>query len=278
MAPQRQPSAQFPAALANISAIATDELKSNLGVHDASIGARTNETSGRAILARQSEGEIANFVYIDNQVKALKRLGEVLVDAIPSYYDAERSIRILGEDGAEKFVRVNRPMRDEQTGQVHIVNDLSRGRFDVTVTVGKGFDTARMELAEAAQALSAQPGPFGALGQFLLLKTLDLPGMDEYVAAARKLLVAQGLLEPGEGDQPPQPPPPNPKDVAAAERDAAGARKANADADQTELETQITAYRFGEVVGAGPPQIQPNVQDQAPEGAFFMGNGQYPPQ
>lgn len=278
MAPQRQPPAQFPAALANISAIATDELKSNLGVHDASIGARTNETSGRAILARQSEGEIANFVYIDNQVKALKRLGEVLVDAIPSYYDAERSIRILGEDGAEKFVRVNRPMRDEQTGQVHIVNDLSRGRFDVTVTVGKGFDTARMELAEAAQALSAQPGPFGALGQFLLLKTLDLPGMDEYVAAARKLLVAQGLLEPGEGDQPPQPPPPNPKDVAAAERDAAGARKANADADQIELETQITAYRFGEVVGAGPPQIQPNVQDQAPEGAFFMGNGQYPPQ
>lgn len=280
--PQREPMGQFPAAFANMSALATDELKANLGVFDASIGARTNETSGRAILARQSEGEISNFVYIDNQVKALKRLGQILVDAIPHYYDAERSIRILGEDGAEKFVRVNRPTRDEQTGQVYIVNDLSRGKFDVTVTVGKSFDTSRMELAEAAQALSAQPGPFGALGQFLLLKTLDLPGMDEYVAAARKVLVAQKLLDPGDNDQPPEPPQPNPKDIADARSKDASARKSLADAEQTELETQITAYQFGVQVGAAPPQPpppQPNPAAQRPpEGGFFVGNGQYPPQ
>ena len=278
--PQRQPMAQFPAALANMSALATDELKANLGVYDASIGARTNETSGKAILARQSEGEISNFVYIDNQVKALKRLGEILVDAIPAYYDAERSIRILGEDGAEKFVQVNRPMVDQQTGQTFIVNDLTRGKYDVTVTVGKGFDTARMELAEAAQALSVQSGPFGMLGQFLLLKTLDLPGMDEYVAAARKVLVGMKLLDPGEGDQPPPPPQPNPKDVADAKAKDAAARKSLADAQQTELETQITAYQFGAQVGAAAPpiQTQPIAPQEPPPGGFFMGNGQYSPQ
>lgn len=276
--PQREPMAQFPAALAQMSALSTDELKANLGVYDASIGARTNETSGRAILARQSEGEIANFVYIDNQVKALKRLGEILVDAIPVYYDAERSIRILGEDGAEKFVKVNKPTVDRQTGQTYIINDLSRGKYDVTVTVGKSFDTARMELAEAAQALSQNPGPFGALGQFLLMKTLDLPGMDEYVKAARKVLVGQGLLEPGEGDQPPQPPPPNPKDVADAEAKKASAAESMAAARQTELETQITAYRFGAHVGATAPPQQPVAPSEPASAGFFMGDGQYPPQ
>lgn len=276
--PQREPMSQFPAHLANMSALATDELKANVGVFDASIGARTNETSGRAILARQAEGEISNFVYIDNQVKALKRLGEVLVDAIPHYYDAERSIRILGEDGAEKFIKVNRPTLDEQTGEVKIVNDLSRGKYDVTVTVGKSFDTARMELAEAAQALSGQQGPFGALGQFLLLKTLDLPGMDEYVKAARKQLVNMGLLEPGEGEQPPPPPQPNPKDVADAENKMASAKKSLADAEQTELETQITAFQFGVEVGQGPPLTQPAAPEQPPQGGLFVGNGQYPPQ
>ncbi len=230
--PTREPPPQLPTALANLSMIATDELKADLGVYDASLGARSNESSGRAILARQNEGEIANFVYIDNQIKALKRLGEILVDAIPHYYDAERSIRILGEDNAEKYVQINKPMVDRQTGQVIIQNDLSRGRYDVTVTVGKNFDTARMELAEAAQALAAQPGPFGQIAAYMLIKSIDVPGMDEFQKAARKVLVMQGLLEPGEGEQPPPPPQPNPKDVADAELKKAQANKANAETAQ----------------------------------------------
>jgi hypothetical protein len=272
--PMRQPMAQLPTALANLSAIATDELKADLGVYDASVGARSNETSGRAILARQNEGDIANFVYVDNQIKALKRLGEVLVDAIPHYYDAERSIRILGEDNAEKYVEINRPIRDEQTGQVITINDLSRGKYDVTVTVGKNFDTARMEVAELAQALAQTPGPMGMLGQYLLVSNLDAPGMTEVVAAARKILVQGGLLEPGEGDQPPPPPQPNPKDIADAEAKMAQAKKSLADAEQTELETQQMAMQWGVQLGeAGipPPPTQPPPQptNQPPQGGFF---------
>jgi hypothetical protein len=235
--PTREPPPMLPAALASLSAIATDELKANLSVYDASIGAQGNESSGRAILARQNEGEIANFNYIDNQIKALKRLGEILVDAIPHIYDGERAMRILGEDNAEKYVEINKPMLNQQTGQVVIQHDLTRGKYDVTVTVGKNFDTARMELAEAAQALAGQPGPFGALGQFMLLKSLDLPGMDEYVKAARKVLVSQGLLEPSDGDQPPQPPPPDPLMMTKAELQKAQADKAKAETAQIMAET-----------------------------------------
>lgn len=263
-APQREPMAAFPAALVQMSQVATDELKANLGIYDASLGARSNETSGRAILARQNEGEVANFVYVDNQIKALKRLGEILVDAIPRYYDAERSIRILGEDNAEKFVRINRPIRDEQTGEVRIINDLSRGRYDVTVTVGKNFDTARMELAEAAQALSQTPGPFGLLGQFMLMKSLDVPGMDEYVKAARKVLVGQGLLEPGENDPPPPPPQPNPKDVADAKNKEASATLSLAKAEGQTLENQREAFAMG--VTMGELGIQPPVPQGPPMG------------
>lgn len=280
--PQRQSMANFPAAMVQMSQVATDELKASLGVYDASIGQRSNETSGRAILARQNEGEVANFVYVDNQVKALKRLGEILVDAIPHYYDAERSIRILGEDNAEKFVQINKPTIDQQTGETVIINDLSRGKYDVTVTVGKSFDTARMELAEAAQALSAQPGPFGMLGQFMLLKSLDVPGMDEYVKAARKVLVMQGLLEPGEGDQPPPPPQPNPKDVAGAEKDKAAATKLAAEAEGQELENMQLATQMGVQAGMMglPPPIPPNnaPTNQPPQGGFFMGGDQGLPQ
>src|SRR5690349_6346912 len=291
--PQREQPAQFPAAFAQLSAVATDDLKANLGVYCASIGARSNESSGRAILARQTEGEVANFVYVDNQIKALKRLGEVLVDAIPKYYDADRSIRILGEENAEKYVRINRPMIDQQTGETHIINDLSRGRYDVTVTVGKNFDTARMELAETAQSLATTPGPMGAIGQYLLLKSLDTPGATEAVKAARKLMVNQGLLEPGEGDQPPPPPQPNPKDVADAALKSEQAKKTAAEAEGQQLDNQIVATQFGMELGAagltpptqapmgGPPpdirspslppaQAQPIRPEQPPQGGFSL--------
>jgi len=281
LGPQREPMAQFPAALANISAIATDELKASLGVYDASLGNRSNESSGRAILARQNEGEVANFVYVDNQIKALKRLGDILVDAIPHYYDAERSIRILGDDNAEKFVRINKVTLDQQTGELVTVNDLSRGKYDVTVTVGKNFDTARMELAEAAQAMSQAPGPFGLLGQFMLMKSIDVPGMDEYIKAARKVLVSQGLLQPGEGEQPPSPPPPNPKDVADAKQKEAQAQKYTAEAEGQELLNMQTATKMGVEAGLmGLPPPIPNNQptNEPPQGGFFMGGDQGLPQ
>jgi len=231
--PTREPHAQFPAAFANLSAIAIDEIKATTGIYDASLGARSNETSGRAILARQQEADISNYVFIDNHLKALKFTGEILVDLIPKVYDATRTIRILGEDGAEKFVKINTLVRDIETGQIITINDLSRGKYDVVVSTGKSFETQRMEVAEIAEALSRAPGPLGMIGQYLLVKNLDAPGLDELLTAVRRVLVAQGLLEPGENDPPPPPPPPpNPKDVADAELKAAQAQKTIAQAQQ----------------------------------------------
>jgi hypothetical protein len=230
--PTREPAAQFPAAFANVSALAVDEIKATMGIYDASLGAQSNETSGRAILARKQEGDISNYVYVDNHLKALEFTGAILVDLIPKVYDATRTLRILGEDGKAKFVKVNRPIRDMQTGEVKIINDLSRGKYDVVVSTGKSFETQRMEVAEAAEAMARTPGPFGMLAQYLLFRNLDVPGMDEFLAACRKVLVKEGLLEPGEKDPPQPPPQPDPKIVADVELKGAQARKTDAQTQQ----------------------------------------------
>jgi len=235
--PSREPMAQMPTALVGLANIAGDELKATLGVYDASLGAQSNETSGRAIMARNNQADTANFVYIDNQVKALKRLGEILVDAIPHYYDAERTIRILGEDMAETYVKINHPVIGED-GQIHVENDLTRGKFDVVCTVGKAYDTARMELADLGQTLAQTPGPIGAIGQFLLFKSLDVPGIDMYVQAVRQQLVNAGILPPGEGDQPPPPPQPDPVKMAQAQHHIGQAALAQARAQDIQAKQQ----------------------------------------
>lgn len=275
--PSREAPPAFPAALAQAAAISADDVKAATGIYDASLGARSNETSGRAILARQREGDVANFDYIDNLAYALKFDFEIINDLITAVYDTERQIRIVGDDGAEQVVAVNRTVFDEQTGQAVTLNDLSQGRYDVSVTVGPSYTTQRMEAAEAMMQLANDPSPIGMVAKYGFIKNLDAPMLEDVREAARKLLVNQGLLEPAEGEQPPAPPPPNPKDVAAAEKDAATARKTMAQAEGQEIENMAEAFRFGVQMGAaGPPTTPAAAPNQPPQGGFFVAGAGAP--
>jgi hypothetical protein len=107
--PQRQPLDTGPAAGALQEALnAADDIKSIIGIYDASLGARSNETTGRAILARQREGDVSTFHFIDNLSRAIRHAGRVLIDLIPTVYNKERIIRVIGEDGTHELVRVGR--------------------------------------------------------------------------------------------------------------------------------------------------------------------------
>jgi hypothetical protein len=284
--PSREAPPAFPAALANAAQISSDDIKAATGIYDASLGNRSNETSGKAIIARQREGDVANFDYIDNLAYALKYDFEVVNDLITSVYDTERQVRIIGEDGAEKVVRVNKRILDEQTGQPVTLNDMSQGRFDIAVTVGPSYTTQRMETAEAMQGLVQIPGPAGMIAQYAMFKALDAPGMEEAVKAYRRILVGQGLLEPADGEQAPPPPQPNPADITKAQLNEAQAGKYRAETEQTELENMGLATQLGVQAGMmGQPPLQPPgpmgppMTEQPPQGGFFMPDAMgQPPQ
>lgn len=272
--PSRQPMSQLPTSLANLSNITVDEMKATTGVYDASVGSSGNETSGRAIMARNAQAETANFVYVDNQVKALKRLGDILVDAIPIYYDAERTMRIIGPDLSAKYVTINK-MVTGPDGQEYVENDLSRGKYDVVVTIGKSYDTQRMELAAFAQTLAATPGPVGAIGQYLMIKTMDVPGIDEAVQWVRSALVKQGIIPPGPNDPPPPgPPPPSPVELAQVAHHQSQATLANARAQdiaaKTATQVQLEEAKAASLVSAIPGTEAEGHQTMIQNGAALM--------
>lgn len=266
--PTREPPPAFPAALAQASMISSDDIKSATGIHDASLGAKSNETSGRAIIARQREGDVANFDYIDNLAYALRYDFEITNDLITEIYDTARQIRIIGEDGKEDVVEVNSVQIDSQTGKEVPLNDLSQGRYDVSVTVGPSYTTQRMEAAEALQQLANDPSPLGMVAKYGFIQNLDSVGLEEVKKAARMILVGQGLLEPGKDDKPPTPPQPDPKLMADAKKADAQALLYAEQAQGQGLQNQETALRLGVQMGeAGiaPEPMQPP-QGTAPGG------------
>ena len=189
MRPERTQPAHIQAAEIQQANQSIDDIKATIGIFDASLGAAGNETSGRAIIARQREGDTATFAWIDNLSRGIEHTGRILLDLIPRIYDSERVIRILGEDGSEDMVTVNKiQVTDQWTGAYEILNDLSAGKYDVRVTVGPSYATKRMEAADSMmQFIQAFPAAAPIAGD-LIAKNMDWPGADDIAERLKELL------------------------------------------------------------------------------------------
>jgi hypothetical protein len=189
--PIRIGGADVPVALIQQQQIADNNIKDVMGLPDASMGQAGDEKSGRAIYARQQQGEIATFNYKDNLAKAMEFTWEILIDLIPHIYDTDRELRILGTDGAEDYKRVNQMVYDSETQKTIRVNDLAMGKYDVTITTGPSFSTLRQEAAEVYGNMAQQyPELMGFAGD-LIMKSLDYPYSEEIAERIRAMLPPQ---------------------------------------------------------------------------------------
>lgn len=209
--PQRNPSPTIPAGALQEAANATDDIKTITGVFDASLGARSNETSGRAIMARQREGDVSTFNFIDNLNRAIRHLGRVVVDLIPHYYSVDRMIRVINPDGTPESVHITTPeqMQEYQQKAAQSIEEMEQvyslgvGKYDVAVEAGSATTTQRQEANEFfVELIRAVPQYADIIAPFAL-KTFDAPGVTELVKEvdARMAQMAE------QANQPPQPTP-----------------------------------------------------------------------
>lgn len=182
--PVRMQGADVPVALIQASQMSAQALNNTMGVYAANEGRESNETSGRAIRARQTAGQIVNYNFGDNMAKAHKRIAEIVLDLQPKIYDTQRNLRILSKDGSEKYIKINQP--DPITGQ--ILNDLSQGKCDIVVTTGPSYATQRQEAAEFYTEFSGRNPVVGAAAADLIIKAQDYP-MSDAIAERVKLML-----------------------------------------------------------------------------------------
>ena len=184
--PQRAPPPLAQTGLIQAKMGASDDIKSTTGQYDSSLGATSNERSGKAILARERQGDVGTFHYGDNLTKAIRYATRQLIDLIPKIYDTERIARIVGVDGEVSMVKLNpdqpEPVKKivDQTGVViEKVYNPSVGIYDVVATTGPGYMTKRQEALEAmAQILQGNPELWKVAGD-LFVKNMDWPGAQE---------------------------------------------------------------------------------------------------
>ena len=182
--------------------LAVDEMKATTGIYSAALGEQGNETSGRAILARQREGDTANFAYIDNLSRAIRHSARIIIDLIPKIYDTERVVEIMGVDGQKKLERIN-SARITDDGQVEPVNDLTTGRYDLVVDVGPSYTTKRVESLNMMVEIAKMNPAIMQLAGDLIVKAMDWDGA-EAIAERIKRTIPANIIgdEDGEKEQP----------------------------------------------------------------------------
>lgn len=181
--PQRMDPPNLPAAVLQESQMNQQDIKDVTGLQDASLGIRSNEVSGKAIMARQREGDVATVTYHDNLNEAIQEGGDVITQLIPLCYDTMRVVRVTGVDDRHQMKTINDPNDDESP-------DLTRGKYDVFVITGPSYTTQRMEAAEAMlQAVQVYPQIMEIAGD-LIIKAQDWPGAEEIAERLAKALPA----------------------------------------------------------------------------------------
>lgn len=272
--PQYQQPPAFHSSLINAVGMFDENIKQVTGIYDASLGARSNETSGKAINARERQGDTATYDYIDEFVYALESVGRWLVEVIPEVYNQPRMLRIVGQQQDDRVVQIN--SYDAATG--HTVNPIERRMFDVDVKVGPGFATQREEAAQTMEAAIRAAPQLAPILLDLMIGMQDWPGADK--AAKRLSMMLPPQIQAMESGQPMPPPPPDPEAVASAQKDMASADKTRAETDAIRVETrlqQLEAVLMGlppQLVSVLPPSGMTGAG--APNGQPMPGSPQFP--
>jgi len=190
------------------------DLKSVIGMFDAS-QERSREQSGKAILARQAQGEQGTSHFLAHQALSIQQVGRILLHWIPVYYDQPRVIRIVGIDDRERDVLVHagnpdgadqaqQQLKDDPLMQAvssGAIYDVGVGRYDVGVSVTPSFQSRRAESVEAMTSL-LQTFPLAApYALDVITKNMDWPGARELSERFKHLVPAEAR-EPEDGSKP----------------------------------------------------------------------------
>jgi hypothetical protein len=187
---------------------ASDDIKATTGQYDSSLGQTSNERSGKAILARERQGDTGTYHYIDNLARAVRYVTRQIVDLIPKIYDTQRIAQIVGLDGDSDSVKIDpdqpEPVREivnEEGIVLERIYNPSVGKYDVRVTTGPSYMTKRQEAMEAmSQILQGNPQLWAVAGD-LFIKNMDWPGAQEMAKRFAKTIDPKLL---GDDDKSPE--------------------------------------------------------------------------
>ena len=169
-------------------------LAKTANMDDPSMGQNPGLQSGAALNTLVTQSNNGNVKWHKSMETLVTQLSLVIVDASPRVYDGARQQRIMGEDGTGEFVPLNQTIFDQQTQQNVEVNDLSKGSYDVTRSMGDAFKNQQQATVDALIQYASIDPELMNMGRDIIYKNQDTPGMDTLSERFRMLGIQNGTI------------------------------------------------------------------------------------
>jgi hypothetical protein len=179
--PEFIPPPQMNSAVLTEAQMSVQDIKDVTNKHEASMGVTSNEVSGKAITARQKVSELGDRIYLENMNMAQAECAKVINELIPEVYDTNRVIKISGDDDQILLQEINGDFGDETP-------DITKGKYDITYTVGPSYATKREEATETMLTLMNHMPQTGNYIVDIIARNMDIPGAEEIAERMMSLL------------------------------------------------------------------------------------------
>ncbi len=138
---------------------------------------RHNEKSGVALQQMEDSAQIGSFHYADHYDVSITRVGTILAELIPFYYDTARDTSVRQADDAPAIIRINdtrtghgpdgQPLPHVATNKAagfpaHVAAD--KGDHDITISVAPAMASAREASSAFADTIITNPQVLQAVG------------------------------------------------------------------------------------------------------------------
>ncbi len=193
-APYKMPPPNVNPALEVIKQSTSNDINVSAGQFNANMGNNAGLQSGAAIGLQIDKGDSSNLKYVQDREAFVGRVGQILVNAIPYTYDAERQIRIVGEDGTEDMETINTSIFDNETQQVVELNNMAAGTYDVVCNAQKTFKNRQDTMNNTILQLAAVKPEILDFAADIILKNADGAGLDAISERYRAQMLPQGII------------------------------------------------------------------------------------
>jgi hypothetical protein len=174
-----------------------DELKETTGNRDISTGGTTSGvTAASAIAAMQEAGSKLSRDNNKASYRAFRKLCLMIIELIRQFYDLPRCFRIMGENGAAKFVQYSNAGISPQFQGIEMGVDLGHRLplFDIEVTAQKQSPYSKMAQNELALQFFAA-GFFNPQMADQALACIDMMDFDRKDFVAQKIAQNGGMYQ-----------------------------------------------------------------------------------
>lgn len=181
------------------AAQALRDIQAAVGMYQANLGQRSNETSGVAIESRKEQGEASTQHFPSHLSESLGHVGNIVMEMDRRLMDTRREAPTISMDETPSIVTIDPTMREAyRKNQSGVAINPNVGKYGVRVVVGASFSTQRSQTNAAfTEIMRANRESFSLVLPFWA-QTLDFPGSDKFAQAAAAMAppAIKAILQP----------------------------------------------------------------------------------